>query len=123
LCAFLHHPEPKNSIVAALCSEAVPSIEDFVRTTNLLVPCCCWNWRQKRHIEVDFPANPAAPDAQFKVPFVPLILNLERETDSRSDSYSCQGTCWGLPLGDELKRRRVEESLMSQPTGFSKYLA
>ena len=114
-----------SAIVPALCSEDVPSIEVFVRITNLMLPCLLLELgRRKGHIEVDFPANPAAPDARFKVSFSGAnghTLNAKQIVDLLATvGEELVGVCY---FGDELNRKRVEESIMSGPTRVSKHLA
>lgn len=114
-----------SAFVPALCSGAVPSIEDFVRITNLMLPCLLLELgRRKGHIEVDFPANPAAPDARFTVALGRAnshILNAKQIVDLIATvGQELVGVCY---FGDEMSRRRVEESLTGQPTRVSKHLA
>jgi hypothetical protein len=114
-----------SAIVPALCSEDVPSIEDFVRITNLMLPCLLLELgRRKGHIEVDFPANPTAPDARFKLSLGGAnfhTLNATQIVDLvASVGAELAGVCY---FGDELNRRRVEESLGGRPAPVPKHLA
>lgn len=114
-----------SAIVPAVCSEAVPGIGEFVRITNLMLPCLLLELgRRKGHIEVDFPANPAAPDAQFKVSLGASnshTLNAKHIVDLIATvGEELVGVCY---FGDELNKRRVEKSLMGRPARIAKHLA
>lgn len=102
-----------SAIVPALCSEPVPGIEDFVRITNIMLPCLLLELgRRNRHIEVEFPADPAGPDAQFRISFGgshPHILNAQQVVELVATAgEEVVGVCY---FGDEPSRRRIEESL------------
>lgn len=102
-----------SAIVPALCSDAAPGIEDFVRITNVMLPCLLLELgRRNRHIEVEFPADPAGPDAQFRISFGgshPHILNAQQLVELVATAgEEVVGVCY---FGDEPSRRRIEESL------------
>ena len=101
-----------SAIVPALCSEA-PSIEDFVRITNVMLPCLLLELgRRNRHIEVEFPANPASPDARFRISFGgshPHILNAQQLVELVATAgEEVVGVCY---FGDEPSRKHIEEAL------------
>lgn len=100
-------------IVPALCSDAAPGIGDFVRITNVMLPCLLLELgRRKRHIEVEFPADPAGPDAQFRISFGgshPHILNAQQLVELVATAgEEVVGVCY---FGDEPSRKHIEEAL------------
>ena len=102
-----------SAIGPALCPELAPSIEDFVRITNVMLPCLLLELgRRNRHIEVEFPADPAGPDAQFRISFGgshPHILNAQQLVELVATAgEEVVGVCY---FGDEPSRRRIKESL------------
>lgn len=114
-----------SAIVPALCSQTAPGMEDFVRITNLMLPCLLLELgRRKGHIQIDFPLNPAAPNAQFQISLGASnshTLNAKHIVELVATAgEELVGLCY---FGDELNRRRVEESLMSRPARVSKHLA
>ena len=117
-----------SAIVPALVSNAteqMPRVEDFVRITNVMLPCLLLELgRRKRHIEVEFPANPAASDTCFKISLggsTPHILSAQQLVDLVATvGEELVGVCY---FGDELNRRRVEASLKSRAARLPKHLA
>jgi hypothetical protein len=105
-----------SAIVPALCSDAAPGIEDFVRITNVMLPCLLLELgRRNRHIEVGFPADPARPDAQFRISFGgshPHILSAQQVVELVATAgEQLVGVCY---FGDEASRRQIEEALISK---------
>lgn len=117
-----------SAIVPALLSktaEQMPRVEEFVRITNVVLPCLLLELgRRKRHIEVEFPADPAAPDAHFRISVrasSPHILSAQQVVDLVATvGGELVGVCY---FGDELNRRRVEESLTRRGARLPKHLA
>ncbi len=102
-----------SAIVPVLCSEATPGIEDFVRITNIMLPCLLLELgRRNRHIDVEFPIDPARPDAQFRILFrgsQPRILNAQQVVELvATTGEELVGVCY---FGDEPSRKRIEEAL------------
>jgi len=105
-----------SAIVPALCSESAPAIEDFVRITNVMLPCLLLELgRRKGHIEVEFPTDPVAPDGLFRVSLISShshtlsakqIVNLIATVGEE-----LVGVCY---FGDEPSRKRIEEALTSE---------
>jgi hypothetical protein len=105
-----------SAIVPALCSEPVPGIEDFVRITNIMLPCLLLELgRRNRHIEVEFPADPAGPDAQFRISFGgshPRILRTQQVVELVATAgEELVGICY---FGDEPSKKRIEKALTSK---------
>jgi hypothetical protein len=105
-----------SAIVPALCSEAAPDIEDFVRITNVMLPCLLLELgRRKGHIEVDFPTDPVAPDALFRLSLVSShshTLNAKQIFNLVATvGEELVGICY---FGDEPSKKRIEEALTSK---------
>jgi hypothetical protein len=99
-----------------LCSEGAPSIEDFVRITNVMLPCVLLELgRRKGHIEVDFPTDPVAPGALFSVSLTGShshTLNAKQIVDLVANAgEELVGVSY---FGDEPSRTRIEEALTSK---------
>ena len=117
-----------SAIVPALCSETAaerPSVEDFVRITNVMLPCLLLELgRRKGHIEIDFPADPAAPDAQFRISLGGShchIVSAQKVVDLVATvGEDLVGVCF---FGDEPNRKRIEEALTSGESRVPKHLA
>lgn len=108
-----------SAIVPALLSETatqMPGVEDFVRITNVMLPCLLLELgRRNRHIEVEFQADPAAPDAQFRISFGGShshILSAQQVLELVATAgEELVGVCY---FGDEPSRKRIEEVLTSK---------
>jgi hypothetical protein len=108
-----------SAIVPALLlktAEQMSRVEDFVRFTNVMLPCLLLELgRRKRHIEVELPADPAAPDAQFRISFGGShshILSAQQVVELVTTvGEELVGVCY---FGDELNRKRIEEALTSK---------
>ena len=116
-----------SAIVPALLSntaEQMPLVEDFVGITNVMLPCLLLELgRRKRHIEVEFPADPAASDARFKISLGSSshILGAQQLVDLVATvGEELVGVCY---FGDEPNRRRIEESLTRRGARLPKHLA
>jgi hypothetical protein len=114
-----------SAIVPALLSETVPRVEDFVRITNLMLPCLLLELgRRKGNIDIDFPADPSAPDAQFRVSLGgpnSHILNAQQVVDLVATvGEELVGVCY---FGDEPNRKRIEQSLSARLGRFPKHPA
>ena len=90
------------------------NIEDVVRVTNAVTPCLLLEvGRRKGHIQVEFPPNPAAPTASFRLsvsPSVPLrtmtVEKISKVVDQVGEALV--GLCY---FGDEESRGIVETQL------------
>lgn len=117
-----------SAIVPALLSnsaEQMPRVEDFVRITNVMLPCLLLELgRRKRHIEVEFPPDPAAPDAQFRISLggpSSHVLSAQQVVDLVATvGEELVGVCY---FGDESNKKRVEESLSASQRRFPKHPA
>ena len=116
-----------SAIVPALHSETtaqMPGIEEFVRITNVMLPCLLLELgRRKGHIAVDFPADPAAPNASFRISFgsnANLLSAQELVDLVASVGAELVGVCY---FGDERDRKGIEEVLVGRRTRSPKYLA
>ncbi len=117
-----------SAIVPALCSKSAtetPSLEEFVRITNVMLPCLLLELgRRKGNIEIDFPADPAAPDAQFRVSLGGSdshILNAHQVVDLVATAgEALVGICY---FGDEPSKKHIEAALTGRRSVLPKHLA